>query len=58
MEAVENWRGEGDPFQYTAIWDNISSPLSQVISGQEGAAAAMDEIATVIQAQLDDLFKQ
>lgn len=58
MEAVENWRGEGDPFQYTAIWDNISSPLSQVISGQKGAAAAMDEIATVIQAQLDDLFKQ
>jgi len=58
MEAIENYRGEGDPFQYTAIWDNLGTPVSQILSGQKGAAAAMDEIAPTIQAQLNDLFKQ
>ena len=58
MEAIESWQGEGDPFQGTDIWGDLGTPVTEVLGGQKGAAAAMDEVAPIIQAHLDDLFKQ
>ena len=58
MEAIDSWQGEGDPFQSTDIWTVLSTPVSDVLGGRKGAAAAMDEIAPQVQALLDDLFKQ
>lgn len=55
--AIEGWRGEGDIFQNTDLW-NICSVVSDVVRGQIGAAAAMDEIRPQAQAFLDDLFRQ
>lgn len=57
MDAVENWQGEGDPFQ-ELIWAKTQQAVISVINGEKGAAAAMDEIAPTVQAELDDLFKQ
>lgn len=55
--AIADWRGEGDMFQNTDLW-TICSPVSEVVNGTKGAAAAMDEIRPSAQAYLDDLFGQ
>lgn len=55
--AIENWQGEGDPFQ-ELLWSPAQAAIHSVIQGTKGAAQAMDEIAPTIQAELDDLFKQ
>ncbi len=57
QDAVDNWQGEGDPFQ-ELIWSTMQEPVVSVINGEKGAAQAMDEIAPTVQALLDDLFKQ
>ena len=58
MAAIESWRGEGDMFQNTELWTICNNPVSDVINGRKGAAAAMDEIRQVAQSFLDDLFRQ
>jgi hypothetical protein len=58
ITATEEWRGEGDVFQNTDLWGIAGTPINQVLAGEKGAAAAMDEIAAEAQAFLDDLFKQ
>ena len=58
ITATEEWRGEGDVFQNTDLWGIAGTPINQVLAGEKGAAAAMDEIAGEAQAFLDDLFKQ
>lgn len=58
MAAIESWRGEGDMFQNTELWTICNNPVSDVINGRKGAAAAMDEIRQVAQSFLDDLFGQ
>lgn len=55
--GIENWQGEGDPFQ-DMFWSQAQAAIHSVIQGTKGAAQAMDEIAPAIQALLDDLFKQ
>lgn len=55
--AIDSWRGEGDMFQNTDLW-SIVGPVSDVINGVKGAAAAMDEVKLQGQAYLDDLFGQ
>lgn len=56
--AAANWRGEGDIFQGSGLWDITNDPVSQVINNEKGAAVAMDEIAQQAQAFLDDLYEQ
>jgi ABC-type glycerol-3-phosphate transport system substrate-binding protein len=59
MIAVENWRGDGDVFQWSGLWDDImKEPITDALAGTKGAAASMDEVAQKAQAFLDDLFKQ
>lgn len=58
LAATENWQGEGDVFQNTDLWEIVRDPIQQVLAGNKGAAASMDEIAQQAQAFLDDLFKQ
>ena len=59
MAAVEEFEGEGDHFEGTALWDDIVRPaLDSIIQGEKGAAAAMAEIKPQAQAFLDDLFGQ
>ncbi len=57
MTAIDNWRGEGDMFQNSGLWDIVADPIQQVLAGNKGAAQAMDEVAQQAQAFLDDLFK-
>jgi ABC-type glycerol-3-phosphate transport system substrate-binding protein len=57
--ALENWKGEGDIFQWSGLWDDImQTPIQEALAGTKGAAAAMDEVANQAQAFLDDLFRQ
>jgi ABC-type glycerol-3-phosphate transport system substrate-binding protein len=59
MTAVEQFEGEGDHFEGTALWNDIVRPaLTSIINGEKGAAAAMAEIKPRAQAFLDDLFAQ
>lgn len=59
MAAVEEFEGEGDHFEGTALWNDIVRPaLDSIIQGEKGAAAAMAEIKPQAQAFLDDLFGQ
>ncbi len=55
--AIDNWQGEGDPFQ-EMIWSKMQAAVISVIQGVKGGAVAMDEIAPTIQAEIDDLFGQ
>ena len=59
MTAFEEFQGEGDHFEGTALWSDIVVPaLTAVMNGEKGAAAAMAEIKPQAQAFLDDLFDQ
>ncbi|MFB5067556.1 MAG: ABC transporter substrate-binding protein [Candidatus Wallacebacter cryptica] len=58
VTATESWQGEGDIFQGTDLWEILRTPITEVLAGEKGAAAAMDEIANQAQAYLDDLFNQ
>lgn len=58
MTGIENWQGEGDPFQWSGLWDIVQESLSEAVAGERGAASAMEEIEPEAQAYLDDLFKQ
>lgn len=58
MAAIEAWDGEGDAFQYSGFWDVLEGPIGEVVRGEKGAAAALDEVAPEAQAFLDDLFNQ
>lgn len=56
--AAANWKGEGDIFQWSGLWDITDPIVSDVINNEKGAAQGMDEIAQQAQAFLDDLFDQ
>lgn len=56
LTGVEEWRGEGDPFQSTELWDINHDAVMAVLRGEKGAAVAFDEIAQQSQTFLDDLF--
>jgi len=43
MAAIEAWDGEGDAFQYSGFWDVLEGPIGEVVRGEKGAAAALDE---------------
>ena len=58
MAGVEGWAGEGDAFQNTELWDLLGGPIGEVVRGEKGAAAAIDEVAPQAQSFLDDLFGQ
>lgn len=59
MVAVEEFEGEGDPFEGTALWNDIVVPaLESIVAGDKTAAAAMAEIKPQAQGFLDDLFEQ
>ena len=58
MTGAEEWKGEGDPFQNSGLWDIVDGAVNAVMRGEKGAAVAMDEIAQQAQAFLDDLFNQ
>lgn len=59
MAAVEQFEGEGDQFENTALWNDIVVPaLESVLNGEKTAAAAMAEIQPRAQAFLNDLFGQ
>lgn len=56
MKAAEDFGGEGDPFQWTGLWDIVLDPINEVLYGEAGARARMDEIAPEAQAFIDDFF--
>lgn len=56
MEVVANWRGEGDVFQGTELWNMLTRPVNQALKDEQSFTAAMDEMAPVAQAFLDDFF--
>lgn len=58
IACAENWRGEGDIFQWSGLWDITDEAVNQIINNEKGAAQATDEIAQQAQAFLDDLFAQ
>ncbi|MFW6288076.1 MAG: ABC transporter substrate-binding protein [bacterium] len=58
MTGAESWRGEGDHFQWSGLWDVVVPYTDEVIAGERGAASAMNSVAPEAQAYLDDLFKQ
>lgn len=58
MTGAEEWRGEGDPFQNSGLWDITNDAVNAVMRGEKGAAVALDEVAQQAQAFLDDLFGQ
>ncbi|MEJ6951074.1 ABC transporter substrate-binding protein [Natronospora cellulosivora (SeqCode)] len=58
LEGINNWRGEGDAFQYSGLWGLLLDSLNEVVAGERGAVSAMREIEPEAQAWLDDLFHQ
>ena len=58
MAGAESWRGEGDVFQNSGLWDVTNDAITAVMNGEKSAAAATDEVAQQAQAFLDDLFEQ
>ncbi len=56
--AIEEFAGEGDLFDSTALWDMLNAPILDSVTGRQGAAAAMAEVRPQAQAWLDDLFGQ
>lgn len=56
MEGVENWQGEGDPFQYSGLWEIVLAPVNEVLTGEEGAKSRMKEIQPEAQSFIDDFF--
>lgn len=58
MAAVEEFAGEGDIFDSTALWDMLNAPIMDVITGKQGAVASMAQVKPQAQAWLDDLFDQ
>ncbi len=56
--AAANWRGEGDIFQWSGLWDITDSQVSEIINNEKGAGQATDEIEQQAQAFLNDLFDQ
>lgn len=56
MKAAEDFGGEGDPFQWTGLWDIVLEPMNEVLYGEVGASSRMNEIEPEAQSFIEDFF--
>lgn len=58
MAGAEGWRGEGDMFQSSGLWDITNPAVTPIVNLEKGVAAGVDEVRPEAQAWLDDFFRQ